>query len=100
MNELKQSLYTHLLYVPVGQLVTYGQLSKMAGYPNHARYVGRILSQLPKDTKLPWFRVVNGQGKISLSGEAFIRQKTLLENEGINISETGKIAGFRKLLMD
>ncbi|MEH6454658.1 MAG: MGMT family protein [Psychromonas sp.] len=100
MNELEESLYTHLLYIPVGHLVTYGQLSKLAGYPNHARYVGRLLSKLPKDTKLPWFRVINGQGKISLRGEAFIRQKALLESEGISISDTGKIIGFRKLLID
>lgn len=100
MQELDETLYTHLLYVPTGRLVTYGQLAKMAGYPNHARYVGRLLSRLPEQTKLPWFRVINGQGKISLQGESFSRQKTLLEKEGIKVLETGKIEGFKKLLID
>jgi methylated-DNA-protein-cysteine methyltransferase-like protein len=100
MIEFEHSLYTHLLYIPAGHLTTYGQLSKLAGYPNHARYVGKLLSRLPKDTKLPWFRVINGQGKISLRGEAFIRQKELLEREGIKVSDTGQIEGFKKLLVD
>ena len=100
MPEFEQSLFTNLLYVPAGHLVTYGQLSKMAGYPNHARHVGKLLSRLPNDTKLPWFRVINGQGKISLRGSGFIRQKELLENEGIRVSDTGKIEGFKKLLVN
>lgn len=99
MQEFEQTLFTMLSYIPKGKLTTYGQLAKAAGYPNHARHVGKVLAKLPKDTKLPWFRVVNGQGKISLVGEAYQRQKQCLQAEGIYINEQGKIINFKPLLM-
>ncbi|NAW53933.1 hypothetical protein CAG67_08355, partial [Vibrio sp. V41_P2S12T139] len=48
------------------------------------------LGNLPEDSKLPWFRVVNSQGKISLKGRDLERQKKKLEAEGIEVSEVGK----------
>ena len=64
--------------------MTYGQIARMAGFPNHARYVGSTLKKLPKNTSLPWHRVVNGQGKISfpVDSSAYKKQKDLLEKEG------------------
>jgi methylated-DNA-protein-cysteine methyltransferase related protein len=100
MSEFERHIFTILLHLPAGKLITYGRLAKSAGYPNHSRQVGKLLSRLPKDSKLPWFRVVNSAGKISLSGDAFIRQKKLLEKEGITVTEQGKIQGFRKYLND
>ncbi|WP_354625442.1 MGMT family protein [Psychromonas sp. MME2] len=96
MDEFKSSLYANLAAIPAGKLISYGQLATLCGYPNHARYVGRVLSALPKDSQLPWFRVVNSQGKISLMGEAFIRQRELLEKEGVIVSDSGKISHFKK----
>lgn len=98
MNEFEQSLYNILAVIPKAKLTTYGQLSKLSGYPNHARHVGKTLAKLPKDTKLPWFRVVSSQGKISLTGEAFLRQKKRLKDEGIEVNESGKILHFRSHL--
>jgi methylated-DNA-protein-cysteine methyltransferase-like protein len=98
MEEFAQNVYTILSYLGEGKLITYGQLAKQAGFPHHSRHVGKILAKLPKDSRLPWFRVVNSQGKISLIGEAFIRQKTLLEKEGIEITEQGKIVKFKQYL--
>jgi methylated-DNA-protein-cysteine methyltransferase-like protein len=71
--------------VPTGKVVTYGQVAQLAGLPGMARAVGRTLSQLPEDTKLPWFRVLNAQGKISfpVDSNGWKRQKALLEQEGI-----------------
>jgi methylated-DNA-protein-cysteine methyltransferase-like protein len=100
MQEFEQQIFTVLFYLPAGKLTTYGRLSKSAGYPNHSRQVGRILSRLPKKTKLPWFRVVNSAGKISLCGDAFKEQKRLLEKEGITVTAQGKIQGFKKYLSD
>jgi len=100
MLEFEQHIFTVLFYLPAGKLTTYGRLAKSAGYPNHSRQVGRILSRLPKNTKLPWFRVVNSAGKISLKGDAFIVQKELLEKEGMTVNTQGKIQGFRKYLSD
>lgn len=100
MQEFEQHIFTVLFHLPAGKLMTYGRLAKSAGYPNHARKVGRILSRLPKNTKLPWFRVVNSAGKISLRGDAFIDQKRLLEKEGMTVTAQGKIQGFREYLSD
>ena len=97
MDEFKRSLYANLIAIPAGKVISYGHLAKLCGYPNHARHVGKVLSALPKDTQLPWFRVVNSQGKISLSGQAFAQQKSHLENEGIAINEIGKVIHFKKL---
>ena len=98
MEEFAQNVYTILSYLGEGKLITYGQLAKQAGFPLHSRHVGKVLARLPKDSRLPWFRVVNSQGKISLIGEAFIRQKTLLEKEGIEITDQGKIVKFKQYL--
>lgn len=100
MQEFEQHIFTVLFHLPAGKLMTYGRLAKSAGYPNHARQVGRILSRLPKNTKLPWFRVVSSAGKISLRGDAFIDQKRLLEKEGMTVTAQGKIQGFREYLSD
>lgn len=98
MDEFAQNIYTILSYLNKGKLTTYGQLAKQAGFPHHSRHVGKILAKLPEDSRLPWFRVINSQGKISLVGEAFVRQKTLLEKEGIEITSEGKIIKFKQYL--
>ena len=84
---------------PSGRVITYGQLATLAGFPNHSRHVGKVLSKLPKDTQLPWYRVVNAQGKISLLGDKFEKQRRLLEEEGILIREDGKISHFKQVVM-
>jgi methylated-DNA-protein-cysteine methyltransferase related protein len=99
MEEFAQNIYTILSFLEKGTLTTYGQLAKQAGFPHHSRHVGKILAKLPKDSRLPWFRVVNSQGKISLQGDAFIRQKALLEAEGIEVTEQGKIVKFKQFLI-
>lgn len=86
------------MMLPKGKLTTYGQLAAYCGYPGRARHVGKTLSQLPKDSKVPWYRVVNSQGKISLTGEAFIRQKKLLQEENIEVNDNGRILKFKQYL--
>lgn len=53
--------------------------------PRAARLVGQTLRKLPKDTRLPWHRVLNAQGKISLPEPGAQRQKKRLETEGITL---------------
>jgi methylated-DNA-protein-cysteine methyltransferase-like protein len=62
-------------------VATYGQVAALAGIPQQSRLVGRILSRLPKSSKLPWHRVVNSQGKLSNPNPE--RQKDRLEDEGV-----------------
>lgn len=78
--------------IPKGSVATYGQVAELAGLPRMARAVGRTLSQLPKDTQLPWHRVINAKGMCSFpaESEAYIRQRDRLEEEGISFIN-GKI---------
>jgi methylated-DNA-protein-cysteine methyltransferase-like protein len=71
--------------IPKGNVATYGQVAKLADLPGYARYVGYVMKKLPGGSKLPWYRVVNAQGRLSfeVSSAQYQRQKSLLENEGI-----------------
>jgi methylated-DNA-protein-cysteine methyltransferase related protein len=80
-----------LKQLPAGKVISYGEVAKLAGYPNGARQVVRILSSLSDAERLPWHRVVNKQGQIALSGEGAFIQKALLEAEGVVVSDEGKI---------
>ncbi|WP_444931981.1 MGMT family protein [Microbulbifer sp. SSSA002] len=74
-----------LAAIPEGRVVTYGDLAEMAGYPRAARLAGQTLRKLPKGTKLPWHRVINAQGRISLPEPGASRQRERLESEGITL---------------
>ncbi len=69
--------------IPSGQVMTYGQIAKLADSPRGARQVVRILHSMSEKYNLPWYRVVNIRGEISLANEAFEQQKWLLEDEGV-----------------
>lgn len=71
--------------IPRGRVATYGQVAALAGFPGHARLVGYALAALPADSKVPWHRVVNARGGISLSpgSHAARAQRALLEAEGV-----------------
>ena len=70
--------------IPRGKVATYGQIAAMAGDPRGARQVARILHSCSRKDGLPWHRVINRQGRISLPrGYGYEEQKTRLEKEGI-----------------
>ena len=83
----RTALYLTLAQVPEGCVVSYGELARLAGLGRAARWVGRTLSQLPEDTRLPWHRVLGAGGRISLpvgsaSGD---EQRARLRSEGVTI---------------
>ncbi|WP_404450544.1 MGMT family protein [Virgibacillus necropolis] len=81
-----------LKQIPVGKVMTYGQVAKFAGSPRGARQVVRILHSMSRKYDLPWHRVVNIKGQIALkSDEGVWTQKNLLEDEGIDVSEDGRV---------
>jgi methylated-DNA-protein-cysteine methyltransferase-like protein len=84
-DSIRHIILQQLSSIPKGKVCTYGDLAKLAGYPSHARFVGSVLRHLPKDSKLPWHRVINGQGSISfaVNSDAYKLQRLLLEDEGI-----------------
>ena len=70
--------------IPRGKVATYGQIASLAGNYRSARQVVRILHSSGKKDKLPWHRVINKRGEISLlPGEGFEEQKELLQQEGV-----------------
>lgn len=84
--------------IPRGRVATYGQIAREAGLPRNARLVGRLLRTLPSQSSLPWHRVINSVGRISLRpGSSVSRQRRLLTREGVRISPAGRIdlARFR-----
>lgn len=78
-------IYTLVASIPVGQVASYGQIARLAGYPNHARLVGHLLKAMPADSNIPWHRVVNSQGKISFAqgSEQYQTQYQKLQAEGV-----------------
>ncbi|ASL25811.1 MGMT family protein [Azotobacter chroococcum] len=83
----RQALYQTLARVPAGQVISYGRLAELAGLGRAARWVGRILAQLPEDTRLPWHRVVAADGRLSLApgSPAGDEQRARLRAEGLTV---------------
>jgi len=64
----------------------------MAGNRRAARQVARILHSSSRKEHLPWHRVINREGRISLARQqGYEDQKELLENEGIIFDVSDKI---------
>ncbi len=78
--------------IPAGKVATYGLIAALAGNPRAARQVARILHSCSRKDNLPWHRVVNRNGKISLKFlNGYEVQKRLLEKEGIVFAENDVI---------
>lgn len=70
--------------IPKGKVLTYGRIAKLAGNPRAARQISWILHSSTRKYKLPWHRVINSKGQISLKQlDDKNYQKALLEKEGI-----------------
>ena len=70
--------------IPRGKVATYGMIAALAGNYRAVRGVVWILHSSSAKHDLPWHRVVNRKGSISLrKNDGFERQKKLLRQEGI-----------------
>ena len=80
--------------IPHGRLATYGQIADLIGAYGCARQVGWALRRLKLPTEVPWHRVVNAQGRISMSlsreGSDWIQRELLLA-EGVPVDEEGRL---------
>ncbi len=89
-----QRVWAEVARIPYGQLATYGQIADRIGAFGCARQVGWSLRRLPLPSDLPWHRVVNAKGQISLSlsreGSDWI-QRDLLIAEGISVDSQGRL---------
>ncbi|GHE84978.1 MGMT family protein [Thalassotalea profundi] len=89
MNTNYHQIWQTVQLIPKGKVASYGQIADLAGLPNRARLVGKALGFVPdngwNNKAVPWYRVINSQGKISLpiGSDAFERQKSLLQDEQV-----------------
>lgn len=86
----RERVYQIVRTIPVGRVMTYGQLAIILGEGYTARTVGYVMHGA--DEGVPWQRVINSQGKCS-TGRLTIPmnlQQELLEAEGVDFSEKGK----------
>ena len=88
-----EPIYSVVRQIPKGRVATYGQVARLAGLPGHARQVGYALAALEPDSRVPWQRVINAQGRISpRSAPGFDTiQRRLLKSEGIAFEDGGRI---------
>jgi methylated-DNA-protein-cysteine methyltransferase related protein len=93
MTSFTQRVWRMVRRVPQGRVVSYGGVAALLGQPRAARGVGRALHALPEGSDVPWWRVVNRNGEISIRGlvHAAKLQRTLLEGEGVVFDRTGRI---------
>lgn len=84
MNPFTSTVKDIIRTIPRGRVCTYGIIAASAGNPRAARQVARILHSCSKKDGLPWHRVVNREGRISLKpSNGYEIQRQLLEAEGI-----------------
>lgn len=83
MTDFTMQVLDVIKSVPYGKVMTYGQVAAIAGNPRGARQVARILHSMSGNHQLPWHRIINSKGGISLTGEAGFVQTQMLLDEGI-----------------
>ncbi len=95
-SDAYQRIYAVVRRIPRGKVATYGQVAQLAGLPNAARQVGYALHALTGGSVLPWHRVINSAGRISLAPQTGgVEQRFRLLEEGIVVDASGRIPLIR-----
>lgn len=84
----KEKVIQIIKKIPKGRVTTYGTIALLANFPRGAKFVGGVLHFNSKEYNLPWHRVINRQGYISIKSLDHPKQlqKALLEQEGIEVT--------------
>lgn len=85
-----ERIYRVVVAIPRGRVATYGQVAAIAGRCT-PRMVGYAMASVPTGADVPWHRVINGRGGISLRGDGRELQSALLEAEGVRFDERGLV---------
>ncbi|MCP4425374.1 MAG: MGMT family protein [Chloroflexi bacterium] len=94
MRNFYEQVYAVVRRIPRGKVTSYGRIAQMLGRPRAARAVGYALNALkdkqddPAYANIPWQRVINSQGRISIVNRehSVNRQAELLRAEGVGVS--------------
>jgi len=93
MGNFYEQVYAVVRRIPRGKVTSYGRIAQMLGRPRAARAVGYALNALKDQddeyADVPWQRVINGQGRISIVNRenSANRQAELLREEGIVVDD-------------
>lgn len=92
MDPTYERVFAVVRLIPLGRVATYGQVASIVGNCT-ARMVGYALASLPARSDVPWQRVINAQGKISLRADSAgnLLQRQLLEEEGVRFDAQGRV---------
>lgn len=92
-SAFQERVYTVVRAIPSGRVLSYGAVAALAGSPRAARGVGAALSALKPGHDVPWWRVINASGRITTPRIFHVAQlqRQLLEDEGIELSESGRV---------
>jgi methylated-DNA-protein-cysteine methyltransferase-like protein len=95
-SSLYERIYALVKQIPYGRVASYGQIARIVGGCS-PRMVGYAMAATPDGSDIPWQRVINSQGKISVRGEGFDSpmQRVLLEEEGVEFDSQGRV-DFRR----
>ena len=90
----KEQVYSVVAAIPEGRVASFGGIASAAGLPGRARWVGRVLSQLPPDSAIPWHRVVGHDGKVTcpqtqLAVSRLAKEGIELANNKVNMKRYG-----------
>ena len=88
-----QSIYAVVRRIPNGRVATYGQVAELARMPRQPRLVGYALHALASGSDVPWQRVINARGEVSLRREPGYEraQRRILEAEGVVFDRRGRV---------
>jgi methylated-DNA-protein-cysteine methyltransferase related protein len=87
---LRQRVLATVDDIPRGKVATYGDVAREAGLGRRARFVGRVLRELPSGTSLAWHRVVQAGGAIAIRA-GWQEQRRRLAREGVPVDPRGKL---------
>jgi methylated-DNA-protein-cysteine methyltransferase related protein len=86
-----KAIFAAVRRVPRGRVCTYGEIARMTG-ASGARQVGYALHTLNGTSRLPWHRIVNARGAVSLPGSSGAEQRLRLAREGVQFTSRGIIS--------
>ena len=88
MEILSERIAAAVRAIPRGRVATYGQIAAFAGAPGASRRVAWLLHSSSRTRRLPWHRVINSSGGISLPrGGGYELQRSLLESEHVTFRD-------------